>query len=356
VSSEAVVLELRAARPRAPEPLRERVLALGEPEARFSLPRLQWRRVALVAVPACLAVAVGAALIHGALHTGSPSRAEAVRKATHSATLQPMFPRPHVRRNTGSAYDATGRPTHAPGALLGTQTRFPAPNLSRLQDYRASLTVRVKDVDALSSATQQAMRTTRALGGYVVRTSFDARKEGRSFLLVRVPIGKVQTAIARFSSLGTIVAQDISITDLQNRVDTLGNRIDGLRVRIAKIDDQLASGFLTNAERVALELQRARLARTLHALTGSRENLVRRAHLSTISLALTTHEAAAVSHHHRGAVGNALHDAGTILAKEAAVGLYILIVAGPLLILAALVWIAVRSGRRYADRRLLESS
>jgi Domain of unknown function (DUF4349) len=241
-------------------------------------------------------------------------------------------------------------------ANAGVPFRHIPPTPGRLQDYRASLTVRVKDVDALSSATQQAMRTTRTLGGYVVRTSFDARKEGRSFLVVRVPIGKVQTAIARFSSLGTIVAQNISITDLQNRVDTLGNRIDGLRIRIAKIDDELASGSLTNAQRVALELQRARLARTLHALTGTRQTLVRRAHLSTISLALTTHSTTVATPHHRGAVGNALHDAGTILAKEAAVALYILIVAGPLLILAALVWIAVRSGRRYADRRLLESS
>lgn len=215
--------------------------------------------------------------------------------------------------------------------------------------------MRVKDLDALSSATQQATRTTRALGGYVVTTRFDARKEGRSFLVVRVPIGKVQEAIARFSSLGTIVAQNVSIADLTNRVDTLGNQIDRLRVRIAKVDDRLA-GPLTQAQRVQLELQRARLARNLHRLIGLRSTLVKRAHLSRISLTLTTYKGAVVAPLHRGAVGNALHDAGTILAKEAAVGLYILIIAGPLLILAALVWIALRSGRRYADRRLLESS
>jgi len=214
----------------------------------------------------------------------------------------------------------------------------------------------VKDIGALSAATQQATHTTRALGGYVVRTNFDARKEGRSFLVVRVPIGKVQTAIARFSALGTIVAQNISITDLQNRVDAIGNRIDGLRVRIAKIDDQLATSTLTQAQRVELELQRARLARMLHQLTGTRGTLVRRAHLSTLSLTLTTHSTAVATPHHRGALGRALDDAGSILAKEAAVALYVLIVVGPLAILAALVWIAIRSGRRYADRRLLESS
>ena len=351
MTSSSVALELRAARPRAPETLRERVAALGEPEPRFALPRVQWRRVALVAVPACVVVAVGAALIHGAFHTSSSPRLDATAQpAKHDNTLnfESVFGQ---KRNQKAGI---------PQALASKGAARPSsaipPNSSRLQDYRASLIVRVKDVDALSSQTQKAMRTTRALGGYVVRTSFDARKEGRSFLVVRVPIAKVQRAIASFSSLGTIVAQHISISDLTNRVDTLGNQIDKLRIRIAKIDDQLASGSLTNTQRVALELQRARLARTLHRLVATQQLLVRRAHLSTLSLALTTQSGVVAPPHHRGAVGNALHDAGTILAKEAAVGLYILIVAGPLLILAALIWIAVRSGRRYADRRLLETS
>ena len=339
MTSEAVVLELRAARPRAPEGLRARVLALDEPESRFSFPAVRWRRVALVGVPACLAVAVGAALIHGALHTGASPGMEAAT-TTPSPKAMPGQALGTVPRNAGVS--AQKRPAIPP-------------NPQRLQDYRASLTVRVKDIDALSSATEQAMRTSRALGGYVVTTRFDARKEGRSFLVVRVPIGKVQEAIARFSSLGTIVAQNISIADLTNRVDTLGNQIDKVRVRIAKIDDQLA-GSLTQAQRVQLELQRARLVRTLHSLTGLRATLLRRARLSRIALTLTTHSTTVAAPHHRGAVGNALHDAGTILAKEAAVGLYILIVVGPLLILAALIWIGVRSGRRYADRRLLETS
>jgi len=335
---------MRSARPRAPEALRERVLSLGEPEPRFTFPSLPWRRVALVAVPACLVAAVGAALIHGAFHTNVPS-ARAVHGSLKSRGM-PELAQKHL-------YYAPAMPA---GAARKSFMRVPGPNPARLQDYRASLTVRVKDVDALSTATQQATHTTRALGGYVVRMNFDARKEGRSFLVVRVPIGKVQTAIARFSSLGTVIAQNISITDLQNRVDTIGNRIDNLRVRIAKIDDQLATSTLTQAQRVELELQRARLARVLHQLTSTRTGLVRRAHFSTLSLTLTTHSTTVATPHHRGAVGNALHDAGTILAKEAAVALYVVIVIGPLALLAALIWIAVRSGRRYADRRLLESS
>jgi len=347
-----VVLELRAARPRAPEALRERVLASAKVEQRprFALPSWRMRRVALVLVPACLIVAVGAALIHGALNSSAPAQ-----KSLRAAP-EVVHPKSSGAQRGGFLDLMTRKTPPTSATAAGIHLRAPvSPSPSRLQAYRASLTVRVKDIGALSAATQKATQTTRALGGYVVRTQFDAERTGRSFLVVRVPIGKVQQAIASFSSLGTIIAQNISITDLQNRVDTIGNQIDSLRVRIAKIDDQLA-GSLTQTQRVELELQRARLARSLHQLTGTRGSLVRRAHLSTLTLTLTTHATTVVTPHHRGSVGNALHDAGTILSKEAAVALYILIVVGPLALLAALAWIAVRTGRRYADRRLLESS
>ncbi len=68
MSSVDLTNELRLAKPRAPEQLRERVLALSErpvrePRFSFSLPsRYTVRRVAFVAVPAVVAVAVGGAV------------------------------------------------------------------------------------------------------------------------------------------------------------------------------------------------------------------------------------------------------------------------------------------------------
>ncbi len=348
-----VVLELRAARPRAPEALREQILArcVFKHKTRFVVP--SWftvRRVALVAVPVCLAVAVGGALIHGVLNAGSPQ----TKAAPTTPTFTPPVPRSHDQ-TLGPGHQAKGRsweavvPRAMPGAVL-------PPSKTRLQDYRASLTLRVDGLDDLSSSTQKAIRITRGVGGYVVSARYGAEKEGLSSLVVRVPVDHVQQAIARFSQLGKITAQDIHIRDLQASVNELGRRIDALRVRIAKIDDRLADPSLSSAERVRLELRRARLARTLHALTAQRAHTVRRAQFATVSLTLTTHEAVIVKPHHRGPLGRALDDAGAILAKEAAWGLYALIVVGPLLILAALAVLLVRTGRRYSDRRLLESS
>jgi len=354
-----VVLELRAARPRAPEALRERVHSIARHERRsgFFTYRPTLRRAVIVAVPACVVAAVGAALIHGLVTgTGSPQRKAS---GTTTGTRQLLVPEPRPS-NAGEM----AAPAHlaSPPILIPrpdkvvTGNQFLAPTRSRLQNYRAALTVRVDDIDALSSATQDAMRITRALGGYVVSAHFGAAKSGRSSLVVRVPIDHVQQAIARFSDLGKIAAQNIRITDRQAQVDQLGKHIDSLRVRIAKVDDRLADPFLSNEERVQLELKRARLVRALHTLSGRKTSIVRRAQLATVSLTLSTYAVAIAKPHHRGPLGRALDDAGTILSKEAAWGLYALIVLGPLALLAFAAFLLVRLGRRAADRRLLESS
>src|SRR5918995_973192 len=79
------------------------------------------------------------------------------------------------------------------------------------------LRVRVRDADELSSATSSAMRLTRRLGGFVVRADYDTPGdgEGDSLLVVRVPVARVQDAIAGFAELGPIVGQRIAIEDLQ---------------------------------------------------------------------------------------------------------------------------------------------
>jgi hypothetical protein len=376
MSSVDLTNELRLAKPRAPEQLRERVLALGErpvrePRFSFSLPsRYSVRRVAFVAAPAVVAVAVGGAVIHGIANSGSPAA-----KSDSGALAQAHLPVRGAKHQVfGSSeekriLDTAGAPTSTtqfseqiPKALTAHGARgVPfsplAPSPTRLQRYQASLTVRVDGLDGLSSSTQQALHITRSLGGYVVFSRFNAAKEGVSSLVVKIPIGHVQQAITRFSALGTIAAQNIQIADLQAQFNQLVKRIGALRVAIAKVDDQLASTSLSNEDRVKLEQRRARLAARLEALRTSKSRTAHTASLATVSLGLTTKEAAAVvKPEHRGPLGRALHDAGKILQKEASWALYALIVLGPILLIALLAWLLIRGGRRLSDRRLLESS
>lgn len=373
MSSVDLTNELRLAKPRAPEQLRERVVALGSrpaprPRFSFSLPsRYTVRRVALVAVPAVVAVAVGGAAIHGIANSGQPGAVQA-RQAPAAAT-HVFRPFPHaaeksILHGADKLKSDRGSLAAPPGVVQSVEqvptangSRAIAPSRTRLQRYQAAMTVRVDGLDALSASTQEAMRITRALGGYVVFSRFNTAKQGQSALVFKIPIGHVQQAIAKFSALGTIAAQNIQIADLQAQYNRLVKQVGALRVAIAKVDDQLADSSLSNEERVRLEQRRARLSARLDGLRTSKARTAHTASLATVSLGLTTREAAVVvKPEHRGPLGRALHDAGNILAKEASWGLYALIVLGPILLIALLAWLLVRGGRRLSDRRLLESS
>src|SRR3954453_20676995 len=78
---EALVSELRASPPVAPERLRQRVLE-SAPATRA--PRSRKRKLVLVVVPAAIVLAVGAALVHGFVSSGShPAAASAQSQKVH---------------------------------------------------------------------------------------------------------------------------------------------------------------------------------------------------------------------------------------------------------------------------------
>jgi hypothetical protein len=218
--------------------------------------------------------------------------------------------------------------------------------------------IRLEDVDELSEATVRAMRIARRLGGYVVSVEYETPRSdhGDSYLTLRVPVVRAQRAIMRFSSLGTVLGQNIRIMDVQPRVDALERRIVELRGRIGAIDARLRSPALGEAERARLEFRRGDLVRTLREATRARASTIRRAQFATMALTLTTAEPDKKESPPPGRVERMLGDAGAVLVKEAAWMLYVLVVAAPFVLLAALAIWGLRTVKRLADRRLLESS
>src|ERR1700682_5109880 len=89
MTSEAILAELRAL-PAAPDRLRERVRALPEPKARFawSFPRVDLRRSLLVLAPAVVALALGAAAVHGVFVGGPQPQTVAMRPESSVARGQ----------------------------------------------------------------------------------------------------------------------------------------------------------------------------------------------------------------------------------------------------------------------------
>ena len=231
----------------------------------------------------------------------------------------------------------------------------PRPSTSRAQDYSADIKLHVADHDELSDAVQSAIRTTRQLGGYVTYVDYGMRgkKDGEATLAVRVPVGRVQAAVARFSQLGTILEQRTEVVDLQARIDKITRDIQQRRDQIAKLEAELKDPTLTDAERNRLEARLVQAKRGLANAQKSRAGVIRQSRYANLDLAFTTeqrNEPAPPPSDLR----KTLDDALGILGAELGVLLYVLIAGAPFIALAILAWFGARAARRASGRRVLE--
>src|SRR6266487_4646578 len=337
---EELVRDLRTLPAAAPQQVREHVRALGEPAQPRTLHDLllllSWRRSLLVLAPVCVLGLVSAAVIHGVLNSGAGSRQTAVAGQLDT----------RVHRGAVESGGTTTTPTF--GAATGgvpLAPVLPTPAPGRYQDYEASLTVRVKDVDTLHDRTAQATQLARSYGG-----------DGQSDLVLRIPVARVEDAYFRLARLGTVTAQHLSIRDLDQVVQSQRRRIVQLKVLIARIGETLKNSSLPADVRLRLELQRDAARQELASVTGSNKATLRQASLSRISLTLTSQQAAAMKRGGMSRIERAARDAGSFLAGAGAVALFVLIVVSPLIVLA-LAWImGTRAYRRREERRLLSAA
>jgi len=348
---EELVRDLRALPTAAPAGVREHVRALGEPARPRTLHdlllTLSLRRSLLVLAPVCVLALVSAAVIHGVVNLGGDSKQTASAKQPLDLRAQAEHSRA-VGTSTTPVFGALDKPL-APS--------LPTPASGRYQDYEASLTVRVKDVDALHDRTAEATRLARTYGGYVASVDESTNGgNGRSDLVLRIPVNRVEDAYFRLARLGTVTEQHLSIRDLDQVVQTQRRRIVQLKVQIARIGETLKSSSLPADVRLRLELQRNAAKQDLAQVTGSNKATLREASLSRISLTLTSQKSAPATKGGMSRIERAARDAGSFLAGAGAVVLFLLIVLSPLIVLA-LAWIlGSRAYRRREERRLLSAA
>jgi hypothetical protein len=341
---EELVRDLRALPTAAPEHLRQQVRALGEPVQSKTLwdrlPRVHWRRSLLVLAPACALGLVTAAVIHGVLNSG-PARETAMTQVVQA---------PALTEGQSGAKDQLGMTAQPRSAL-------PVPTTGRLQDYEAWMTVRVKDLDALSDQANEAMRLARSYGGYVVsleQTTAPGRP-GQADLVLRVPVARVEDALMRLAGLGTVINRHLSIRDLEQAVQQQRARILKLKLFIARATAQLKNSLPADV-RLRLQLQLEQARSDLSRATSANKATLREASLSRIALTLTTQKAVgAATKDSAGRIERAARDAGSFLAAAGAIVLFLLIVLSPLILLAAVAAWGSRVYRRREERRLLSA-
>jgi hypothetical protein len=336
-----LVGELRALPSGAPEHVRERVRALGEPAAaRRWLPLLPWRRTLLVLAPVCVLGVIVAAVVHGVLNSaGGQEQATGHGGATAARTV------PDEKQALAPQEQSFG------SAVLP-----PVPG--RHQDYDAWMRLRVKDLDALTDRTNEAMQVVRSYGGYVVSVnqSTTAGAPGEADLVLRVPVGHVEDALIRLADLGTVLDRRVSIVDLEQALRRQRQRILQLKVYIARTVEQLKQSLPADV-RVRLQLLLEQARADLSAATHANKSTLREAALARVSLTLTTEHAATPTK--KGGTGRferAARDAGSFLAGAGAVVLFLLIILSPVIVLVVASWLGLRAYRRREERRLLASA
>ena len=322
-SETTVTTLLRAHAPHAPERLRARVLEL---EPRRLSPR---RRLVLVVVPAAAAL---------------PSRPRSCTASSARRRRKTAAHPPAVFSATGAA--GTARAKAQPLAPASVPSVGGA--ATRLQRTEASLELRVKDT---SAATTKATRIATALGGYAESVTYSSSSRSASIVL-RVPAQDVKTALARLAGLGSIVSQNLSVTDLQHDFQVESAQIAQLRRTIAALKTALRSPSLPDAQRVLLQIRLANAKRSLAQRLNARQGTVTAGTTARISLTLRTKSAVVPVPHPRGRLGRMLHSAVGFLGLEGTIALYALIVASPLAFVAALLW-SLREARRRRDERLV---
>jgi hypothetical protein len=364
-----LVRELRSAEPTASTELRERVreTASGRARPKPARTRRLPRRRVLVLVP--VAAALGVAVGLGALSSGPSPRQQNAFDDLSPQAAQSQFN--FAPPNAGQAHDrvipgklspspspsqtgtsSAGLPAFSKVPLPNTSTDSPlAPSGTRAQNYSVDLSLRVK---GLSPATKRAINLTRGWGGYVVTVDYGSgQKSGTAYLVLRVPIGKVQTAVAKLGTLGTILGDHVSVQDVQGQLDKRYLGIQNLKAKLAKLSAEIIDPSMTTSQRAAFQAVLAQRTAQLVKLQAQQQAQITRTSFATVALALQTKQAAAAVPSKPGRIGQALHNIGHVLVTELEILLYVVLIGAPFIVLALLLWGGHRTWRRRSEDQLL---
>jgi hypothetical protein len=194
--------------------------------------------------------------------------------------------------------------------------------------------------------------TVQAYHGIVLHSSIrdgSGGEGGASFDLL-IPSGKLGAAMAAFSEIAEVRSRSEATADVTAPTIGLGERLQDARAKVESLLRQLA-GAETEAERKAAEAKLRSARRHVAALRTRLTSLQRRTHLSSVSLRIET--GGEVGHGGGWDVGNALHDAGRILAIAAGVALVGLAILVPVALICLLAWLAQRTWARRSRERAL---
>jgi hypothetical protein len=201
--------------------------------------------------------------------------------------------------------------------------------------------------------TSKVFEAVHAHDGIVMRSSSREGKAGGARFELLIPSARLSDALAALSAIDEVLSRHEATTDITAPTVTTGELLRDSKARIDSLLAQLEEAE-TESEREAVEAELRQERRHRANLRASLQNLQRRADLSRVLLRIET-RAGDESSEEGGAwgIGDALDDAGKILAVAAAVTVVALAILGPIALIALLAWLAHRAWVRRERRRVL---
>jgi hypothetical protein len=351
--------ELRALRP-TPRPefaakLDERAAAGFPRLPRFSL-SLPTKRLLIpaggLAVVAIVVVSVVIANSETGTESGSGGALLGDVQKFDSGSL-PESPR-QVEQTAEMAKPSVGESSASAGAaeIEPFSRDVPAQLHNRAVERSAELTLAASPAD-LADDSSRVFEAVHAHDGIVMRSSTREGKPGEAaarFELL-IPSAKLGDALAALSAIDEVRSRHEATDDITAPTVATGELLADSKARVDSLLTQL-EGAETESEREAVEAELAQERHHRARLRAQLQHLERRADLSRVLVRIETSGSNESSGGAWG-VGDALDDAGQILAVAAAVTVVALAILGPIALIALLAWLFHRAWVRRERRRVL---
>ncbi len=255
--------------------------------------------------------------------------------------------------SAGMNFDRAGPYMRASSAQAGTNLSL-APDARKRKIERSTAIVLGTEPEDVGKASSEVFGVVHDSRGIVLnsRTRDGAAGRAEASFELMIPSGKLGDAMAGFSQIGEVRSRQEATVDITAPTVSTAEKLEDSQARIDSLLAQLAEAE-SEGEREAVEAELRGERRKAAALRTQLQSLDRRASLSRVSLRIVGREGTAPDAGGAWGVGDALDDAGRILAVGAGVALLALTVLAPLALIALLAWLARRTYLRRARQSAL---
>jgi len=309
---------------------------------RWTTPRLSLAAGALAAVAVAIAVAAGSGGGGGQDTLGLHAPRGAASPGTAAGD------------SAAGAGSSAGSTTIAPGPAIAQ----PVPATRRRVERAAQLTVAVP-VRALQRTVDDVAAVADRLGGFVATSDVAAGgRSGEADFDLRVPVGRLDEALAAISRLGHVRARSSQVRDVTASYASARGRLHDAQAGRAALLRALARAT-TQPEIDSLRARLAIARREIDTARAALHTVRRRAALARVAvtvLGVRSHGAAAAAGSPPWTPARALHTAVRVLATAAGVAIVALAAALPPLVLALLGALGWRWATRRRRERALDTS